>query len=717
MCKYFFVVLGLLLSLNLFAGKGEKAFEALNRYDFFKARDLFLKIEKKDPAVANFGLARIFIFEKNPYHDIDSARVRLLKAEELFYNLSEKERAKIEKKFPLDSTEIQVQKKLLGTLAFRFTQKNENTITGWTNFLELYSFAEEFAQATQFLHTLAYQEAIEKGTSKALDTFMENYPNAEQTVEAKRIYFEKQYQEQTREGSAKSYAQFIELFPNSPYVDEAKQKLFETYTKSGTLTSFLNFARKYPENPNAGKAWRKVAALYLTDEYSAQKLIEFRLDYPDYPFLSELVAEIEVSTEKFYPFESGGKYGFINAKGEIKIQATFDWVGEFNQGLAPAGTNDKAGYINKFGNWAIAAIYDEVEPFVNGFAIVEKNGLFGVVDRNGKAILPCNFNDVGNFSNGFFAVSNQENLYGYFDAKGKQVIDFKYDFASNFSQENLAAVSLKGKWGSIYFSEKMEAPKTVIPFEFDWVDSPREGFIRVRTQQKFGLFNTQGELVLKADYSGIAEPSEGRILVIDNKKLGYLNYYGKFSVEPNEESWPGAISTANFNKGVALSMQGGKFGYIDTLGNKVYARVFEDIGDFNLPLIAVKKRGKWGYADDNVRLAIPYNFDFASDFMGEIAFVSQKGAFYFIGKNGKPIDDRKFKSITPQKEHRYLIAELLEGGFVLLNLKAEPILGDETFDNIQLLDNELVLVKRNFRKAWFNLKQNTWVKKEEGLSF
>jgi len=706
MLKHLLLFVFVLSSFFVRAGKPEKAFEALNRYDFFKARDLFLKLEKKQPALANYGLASIFIFEKNPYHDIDSARFRILNTEKYFDLLSEKEKLKL-KKYKLDSLEIVIRKQQVADLAFEKTSKTDNTEKAWTKFLERYPFSSQFNLATEILHNIAYNNAKSVGTADALNAFLEKYPDSNQSKEALQIFYEKQFIEQTSDKSVKSYHLFIQNNPNSPFIKQAQDNLYEESTKSQTLTAYLNFARQNPQNPNADKAWRKVASLYLSEQYSSQKLVEFRLDYPDYPFLNELVQEIKISTETFYPVEINNLFGFINSTGELRIEAKFNWVGNFYEGLAAAGLNGKAGFINKFGNWVIKPIYDEVESFENGFAIVELNGNYGLIDRSGKTILQPTFSDIGTPSMGLVAVANQENLYGYFNVFGVQTIQFKYDFASNFVEPNFAVVSQNGKWGLINNTEN-----TIIPLEFDWVDVPRKNLVRVKSDNNFGLFDTNGKLILQTIYSAIGEPQENRILVIKDNKLGYLNLQGAFVIELSEESFPSALTIANFKNGVALSKNAGKFGYIDTLGNKIYARVFEDIGDFNPPLIAVKKRGKWGFASQEVQLVIDYQFDSAESFRNSIAIVSKKNSYYFIDKNGKPINNQQYEKLSYLDETSILSKQ--NNLFGLLNFNAEPILANE-FNEIMALDENMLLLKKNFRKAWFNRKLNKIVWADAGF--
>ncbi|RPJ58724.1 MAG: WG repeat-containing protein [Acidobacteria bacterium] len=54
----------------------------------------------------------------------------------------------------------------------------------------------------------------------------------------------------------------------------------------------------------------------------------------------------------------GGKWGFIDRYGRRVIEARFDSVWSFSEGLAPAQMGTKWGYIDRTGEWAIAPRYD-----------------------------------------------------------------------------------------------------------------------------------------------------------------------------------------------------------------------------------------------------------------------------------------------------------------------------------------------------------------------
>jgi len=70
-------------------------------------------------------------------------------------------------------------------------------------------------------------------------------------------------------------------------------------------------------------------------------VIESRLTYFFYDAFSEGAV----------PFrKNGGKWGYMNAKGEVFIKPRFDWAGSFSKGLAPVLMSGMCAHIDKSGN-------------------------------------------------------------------------------------------------------------------------------------------------------------------------------------------------------------------------------------------------------------------------------------------------------------------------------------------------------------------------------
>jgi len=94
-------------------------------------------------------------------------------------------------------------------------------------------------------------------------------------------------------------------------------------------------------------------------------------------------------------FRTKDKYGFIDVKGEVKIEPQFDWVGDFTEGLCVIRNDNgkigsgKYGYIDTAGKLVIDFKFETAHSFENGRAKVKLNNLWGAIDKTGKIIEPA----------------------------------------------------------------------------------------------------------------------------------------------------------------------------------------------------------------------------------------------------------------------------------------------------------------------------------------
>jgi hypothetical protein len=136
-----------------------------------------------------------------------------------------------------------------------------------------------------------------------------------------------------------------------------------------------------------------------------------------------------------YDFENGmakvkleKKIGFVNELGELIIPILYDYVSDFKDGLCCVQLNQKYGYIDTFGNLIIDFIYETNADFVNGVAIQFKNAKNCLIDKTGKIFNNLPYNHFITPSNDFFSTIN----YGFskitdlnFGANYNGIIDYK----------------------------------------------------------------------------------------------------------------------------------------------------------------------------------------------------------------------------------------------------------------------------------------------------
>lgn len=265
-----------------------------------------------------------------------------------------------------------------------------------------------------------------------------------------------------------------------------------------------------------------------------------------------------------YDLDGKDQYGFIDTKGKVVIEAKYDEVCDFSEGLAAVQKNGKWGYIDKTGKEVVVPQYDAVAfKFSEGFAQVQKNNKWGYVDSSGKEVIPLQYEDTNSFGEGLAHVK-KDNQFGYIDKTGKEVIEPQYEDAHLF-HDGLAPVKKNGRWG---FIDK--TGKKVVDFQYDDAYIFNEGLAAVKKDGKWGFVNTTGKEVVHPKYSKVYNFSEGLAGVQINGKWGFIDKEGKTVIKPqfDEEYSPGFYY--GFKEGLAgVYKDYETFGYIDKKGKKI----------------------------------------------------------------------------------------------------------------------------------------------------
>jgi hypothetical protein len=181
-----------------------------------------------------------------------------------------------------------------------------------------------------------------------------------------------------------------------------------------------------------------------------------------------------------------------------------------------------------------------------------------------------------------------------------------------------------------------------------------------------------------------------RLLVGVGGKTGFVDETGRLIINPQwDEAFPFkeglaivCVGECDFEHRVGYRLaknfrqipleQTYKFGYIDENGKLAINPAFEEAQNFSEGLAAVcvgtgcyysldkkDKPRKWGYIDKTGLMVIPVQFDEARDFKEGLASVSIGGKCGYVDKNGK-------FSINPQFD----FADSFENGFARVGLKA-----------------------------------------------
>lgn len=191
-------------------------------------------------------------------------------------------------------------------------------------------------------------------------------------------------------------------------------------------------------------------------------------------------------------FKKDNKYGFINQKGEIKIEPCFDEC-IYYYGAYRTKKNGKIQYYDNQLNPIKLPIVRKSKSINNNYIITKLNDKYGVVKENRDNVIPFIYDYIFPSSNNNFIVK-LDNKYGIVDENGEIIISPRFD--------------------ELYIG---------------WGDLNSDGVIRIKLNGKYGLISNTGDPIVECIFDNIGVFSEGFASFIQSFQSsvvkGYIKVY------------------------------------------------------------------------------------------------------------------------------------------------------------------------------------------------
>lgn len=148
------------------------------------------------------------------------------------------------------------------------------------------------------------------------------------------------------------------------------------------------------------------------------------------------------------------KYGYMNRDGKVVIKPIYMQATSFGQNLAAvADKGDLFGYINNKGELKINYQFEKARKFdKQGRAIVkadnEERG-YGVINKKGEYVIQPQFTYMTADGDFFLIKMERGGDYGYCNTEGKLIINPQFKFAAPFNGSKLAPVQIGDLFGYI----------------------------------------------------------------------------------------------------------------------------------------------------------------------------------------------------------------------------------------------------------------------------
>lgn len=694
------LIVSCFISLNLWAGKLEKAFQALDIYNYFDAKVFFEKSLKKDEVAASYGLSIIYYRTDNPFFNLDSAQRYIIIATDNYSLLPLKKKEKYAL-LNVDSLSIYEQRTKIDAALFERVKLN-HTVLAYQRFLDQNAWSVHVDSVIYFRDHLAFELANEENKSTAFAAFMKAYPNSDLLGEAQSAFDRLNYQEQTVNNNFIDYVSFVKNFPKSPYRPDAEDQIYQIYTKTGSLEAYKNFIATYPDNRNASAAWKKMFNTYLQNDYSSLSIQAFKKEFPDYPFQTELAEQLERVERILYPIKKRNKWGFIDEKGSVYIAPKYESASVFYEGLSIVALEGKYGFVNKSGDMVIDAIYDDAYRLNEGHAVVAIDDKWGLVNRSGEFVIQPVYDDLGNLTEGFcfFAVGDN---YGYFDRKGIVRLKAQYSAAEDF-HNGKAIVGSQDSYGLID-----EFGTTSIPFLYERLVRFNDSVYAALFDDLWGLLSDKGDTIVPFSYDFIGRFHNGRAIVEMDDQFNYIKTNGELLLVEWLDTYPEYRQLAVFENGYARIEFDKGYNFIDLNGRKTFSTNKDDLGFFS-DFVAVKKGDKWGYFTKSGTLLIGFNYTSAQSFEGDFAKAGGAPLVGLINKRGDYVVEPYFERIDFFNDS--VLITKSRGNFGLLKTNGDTLL-DFNFFKIEPFSSDVVRLETRDAVYYYSVRTAKFIRKEE----
>lgn len=442
--------------------------------------------------------------------------------------------------------------------------------------------------------------------------------------------------------------------------------------------------------------------------------------------------------DKFEPFKSrDNKWGYRVQKATM-IQAQYEYVTHFSEGLALVKSKGKWGYIDTLGNWFITPQFDKGQPIQNRIAFVQNGDKIGLlmlemgisetptIDENGyeiytesytgwKFLLEPIYDNIRQDYSSYFLEKNGKK--GYFNIEvPEQVIEAKYDSISVYYYDLVSALKDNGKW-DLYTNGSLaleDIDKNITSGEYIY---EAKSLILSKNGKK-GVFSSEKQWLVKPEYAFIEQ------LNFPNYSINGSNYNSIFALHDMDPMAidPELLGTVNNPDKVYFAKLNGK----KILDQPVTAVVQSYDPYSELPSIFALEcmRGNemlYVFSDFRV-LEVKFS-KLTSLCMGQF-FIGQRNGQSFILDNNLTIID-SFMLVTPYSDMTYNDFQYDEYGEPVINFDpetGEPIYESQLVETPAIYEPFVLVYKKEGdkeKKAVYDMIRrkvvSTWFEKTDNL--
>ncbi len=412
-----------------------------------------------------------------------------------------------------------------------------------------------------------------------------------------------------------------------------------------------------------------------------------------------------------YMISQGSKWTVFNTDFSLVSSEKFEDVKIFNKNLIGVKSKTTWKLINAQGKTINTTLYEDLLQNKIGFLVAKKEGKWGLLDYEGKNIQPFIFDKV-EYGNKKHVPVKKDDKYSFVNSKGELQSDFIFDHAPRFDRYKgwLSSFSSDQKYGvvdtlanTLISNSYDKRVKIIEPNEFYKVekeglqgivgkketeiiptiykkvsyfrDQGKYFFVVKNREGKYGIYSSEGTLILKPEYGPIHtyQNAYQGIIVVRKERKEFLFDLHKEKISGGPYDYVTMIA----GKKIFSIKNDDKYTLFDAVRMKELSSVkYNYIGEFLFDITPAVKNGKGGFIDEKGKEVIPFIYDKVSNFSKGIASVKKEGKYGYIDKENNvviPIIFDRIKHYPSKHDNGSIITVIKDQKYGLYDVSGKEI--------------------------------------------
>lgn len=441
------------------------------------------------------------------------------------------------------------------------------------------------------------------------------------------------------------------------------KKVVATALVIAVLIMVIVLMIRIPKTPKAqGKnVANSYIAVYTNDKWGVinskgEIVIEAKYDnmviIPDQTkgvFIYQENVDLENGTYNSYAIDEKGNKLFTSYD-EIEAMQNIDKNGIvfYDDTVLKVSKDGKYGLINFNGKEILKPEYDEINPLtkVSKSFVTVKDGKKGLADNAGSIIIDNLYTDIEALTDKYedgYIVKDENGKYGLINYNKKQILECKYTDIFNVYGSDLYIVKENEDIKLVNSEGQVKLTN-----KFTEAVSIDNSNIIVKSNNKYGVISSEGNDVISQDYDDLKYAFDGNYIAKKDGKYGVISVSGNVQVDFNYDFI--SYMSEGF---IEAEKQNGE---TDLLNTSFEVKVSGIVSEINTKLgyVKVRQDGKYKY----------YNFKLEEKNVTDVLssntlFLSKKGDKYgFINANGVVVVDYIYDDATEQNDYGYSAVKL-----------------------------------------------------------